>query len=103
MLTSANIEHDVVLYMKDKPDKSTLAELVAKLEDSPADLVRQDKFFKDKIVGEAGFDPDTLSDPSVVIELLSSHIRLLQRPVVTTDHVAIIGRPRDRVPSLFGL
>ena len=103
MLTSANIDHDVVLYMKEKPDQATLTELVNKLEDDPADLVRRDKFFNDKIVGEEGFDPDSLSDPAVVIELLARHARLLQRPIVATDDVAIIGRPRDRVPALFGL
>lgn len=89
--------------MKDKPDRPTLQRIVAKLEDDPADLVRRDKFFTDTIVGRDGFDPATLSDPEVVIGLLATHAKLLQRPVIETAEVAIIGRPRNRVPALFGV
>lgn len=100
MLNDAGVDHDVVLYLKEKPDRSTLEGIVAKLEDDPADLVRRDKFFKDKVVGENGFDESTLDDPEVVIDLLVEHPRLLQRPVVVKSGTAIIGRPRDRVPAL---
>ena len=100
MLQQAGVDHDVVLYLKEKPDRATLEGIIAKLEDAPGDLVRRDKFFKDKILGE-GFDEDSLDDAEVVIELLEQHARLLQRPVIVTDDTAIIGRPRDRVPALF--
>ncbi|MEM7341265.1 MAG: ArsC/Spx/MgsR family protein [Actinomycetota bacterium] len=95
------MDHDVVLYMKEKPDADTLRELVSMLEDDPADLVRRDKFFKDTVVGRDGFDEETLADPEVVVDLLATHARLLQRPVVVKDGTAIIGRPRDRVPALI--
>ncbi|MEM9134187.1 MAG: ArsC/Spx/MgsR family protein [Actinomycetota bacterium] len=101
MLQNAGVDHDVVLYMKEKPGRDVIAPLVAKLEDEPGDLVRRDKFFKDKILGEGGFDEATLADPEVVIDLLVTHPRLLQRPVVIKGDTAIIGRPRDRVPALF--
>lgn len=102
MLQEAGVDHDVVLYLKDKPDRPALEAIVAKLEDDPADLVRRDKFFKDKVVGENGFDEASLDDPEVVIDLLVEHPRLLQRPVVVKGDTAIIGRPRDRVPALIG-
>ncbi len=86
--------------MKQKPDRAILEGIIAKLEDSPGDLVRRDKFFKDKFLAE-GFDESTLEDPEVVIGILEQHARLLQRPVVMTKTTAIIGRPRDRVPALF--
>lgn len=100
MLHEAGVDHDVVLYLKEKPDRSTLEAIVAKLEDEPAELVRRDKFFKDTVVAKNGFDEETLADPDVVIELLVEHPRLLQRPVVVKGDTAIIGRPRDRVPAL---
>ena len=100
MLNDAGVDHDVVLYLKEKPDRATLEGIVAKLEDDPADLVRRDKFFKDTVVGKNGFDESTLDDPNVVIDLLVEHPRLLQRPVVVKGGTAIIGRPRDRVPAL---
>ncbi len=101
MLQNAGVEHDVVLYMKTKPGRDEIAALVSKLEDEPGDLVRRDKFFKDKVVAEGGFDETTLADPEVVIDLLAQHPRLLQRPVVVKGDTAVIGRPRDRVPALI--
>jgi arsenate reductase len=100
VLSEAGVDHDVVLYLKEKPDRPTLEAIVAKLEDDPADLVRRDKFFKDTVVAKNGFDEATLEDPDVVIDLLVEHPRLLQRPVVVKGDTAIIGRPRDRVPAL---
>lgn len=102
VLREAEVDHDIVLYLKEKPDRPTLEALIAKLEDDPADLVRRDKFFKDKVVGENGFDEATLADADVVIDLLVEHPRLLQRPVVIKGDTAVIGRPRERVPALIG-
>jgi arsenate reductase len=101
VLQKAGVDHDVVLYLKAKPDRATLEDLLTKLEDPPADLVRRDAFFTKTIVGEQGFDPETLSDPQVVVELLVAHPRLLQRPVVVKGDKAVIGRPRERVPALI--
>ena len=101
MLQKAGADHDVVLYLRAMPDRGTLEDLLTKLEDSPADLIRRDKFFADVIVGKDGLDPETLSDPQVVIDLLVAHPRLLQRPVVVKGDKAVIGRPRDRVPALI--
>jgi arsenate reductase len=100
VLQSAGVDHDIVLYLKEKPDRPTLEAIIAKLEDDPADLVRRDKFFKDTVVAKNGFDEATLSDTDVVIDLLVEHPRLLQRPVLVKGDTAIIGRPRDRVPAL---
>ncbi|MEZ5226001.1 MAG: hypothetical protein R2710_04830 [Acidimicrobiales bacterium] len=47
--------------------------MLSKLEDPPGDLVRRDKFFNETVVGRDGFDPETLDDPAVVIELLVKH------------------------------
>ena len=101
MLQSAGVGHEVVLYMKEKLDRPALEALLKKLEDDPADLVRRDKFFQDTVVAKNGFDESSLDDPEVVIDLLVEHPRLLQRPIVVKGSKAIIGRPRDRVPTLI--
>jgi arsenate reductase len=100
-LNAAGVDHDVVLYLKQMPNRETLEDLISKLEDDPADLIRRDGFFTETVVGEHGFDPATLSDTEVVIDLLLAYPRLLQRPVVVKGGTAIIGRPRDRVPALI--
>ena len=40
------IEHDVVLYIKEPPDETTLRTIAAGLEDPVEDLVRKDSKFK---------------------------------------------------------
>ena len=91
------MDHDVVLYMKEPPDRATLEKIVAGLEDPVEDLVRKDSQFK-KL--ELNAD-DYVGNPEAVIELLSERKALLQRPVVVRGDKAIIGRPKDRIADFL--
>lgn len=94
----ASVDVDEVRYLKDPLDRAALLDLLAKLEDPPADLVRKDGFFKDQ-----GLDAADYTDPEQVADLLVEHPRLMQRPVLMRSDRAIIGRPKDRVgPFLAG-
>ena len=101
MLQQNNADFETIQYLKQKPDRETLAGIIAKLEDPVDQLVRRDKFFKDKIAGERGMVESELDDPEVVMDLLVEFPKLLQRPIIVTPTTALIGRPRDRVPALF--
>jgi arsenate reductase len=90
------VDHDVVLYIKQPPDAETLREIIAKLEDPATDLVRRDSKFKKLELTDA----DVATDDQIV-DILVKHKQLLQRPVVVTDKVAIIGRPKGRVTELL--
>lgn len=91
------VDHDVVLYIKEPPDKATLEAIVAGLEDPVEDLVRKDSKFK-----KLGLDPDTYVDnPEAVVDVLVAHKQLLQRPVVVKGKKAIIGRPKDRISEFL--
>jgi arsenate reductase len=92
VLDAGDVDHEVVLYLKTAPDAAALRELVDKLEDPPADLVRKDAHFK-----SLGLDPADYVEAGPVVELLAAHPRLLQRPVLVRGDRAIIGRPKDRV------
>src|SRR5215207_3379644 len=97
-LTAAGTDVEVVQYLKAPLDRAALLELMAKLEDPPADLVRKDGFFK-----ELGLDPADYTTPEAVADLLVEHPRLMQRPVLVRADQAIIGRPKSRVgPFLAG-
>ena len=91
------MDHDVVLYMKEPPDRATLEKIVAGLEDPVEDLVRKDSQFK-KL--ELNAD-DYVGNPEAVIDLLSERKALLQRPVVVRGDKAIIGRPKDRIADFL--
>ena len=82
--------------MKTPPDRDTLEDIVSKLEDPVADLVRKDSRFK-----KLGLDEGDYQTPESVVALLVEQKALLQRPVVVTDDKAIIGRPKDRIRELL--
>ncbi len=87
------VDADVVLYMKEPPDRAALEAIVAGLEDPVEDLVRKDSKFK-----KLELDPDDyVGNPDAVIDLLVEQKALLQRPVVVKGKKAIIGRPKDRI------
>ncbi len=93
-----NVEHDVVLYMKQRPDRATLEHLVSILEDPVEDLVRNDSLFKKLELDRADF----VGNPAAVVDILVERPALLQRPVVVRGERAIIGRPKDRIADLLG-
>jgi arsenate reductase len=92
------IEHDVVLYMKEPPDRKALEKIVNGLEDPVEDLVRKDSKFK-----KMELDPDDyVGNPEAVVDLLVEQKALLQRPVIVKGRKAIIGRPKARIAEFLG-
>jgi arsenate reductase len=92
----AGVEPEVVQYLKKPLDRAELLDLMAKLEDPPADLVRKDGFFKAQ-----GLNAEDYVTAEAVADLLVEHPRLMQRPVLVRGDRAIIGRPKDRVAAFL--
>ena len=87
------VDVDVVLYMKNPPDRATLERLAEIIEDPVEDLVRKDSNFR-----KLGLAPsDYVGSPGAVVELLAQRKALLQRPVLVRGDRAIIGRPKSRI------
>lgn len=95
-IAAAGVDAEVVQYLKKPLTRDELIELLGKLEDPPADLVRKDGFFKD-----LGLDPADYTTSDAVADLLVEHPRLLQRPVLVRGDRAIIGRPKGRVAAFL--
>jgi arsenate reductase len=95
-VTAGGVDAEVVEYLKAPLDRAALEDLIGKLEDPVADLVRKDPFFKG-----LGLDAADYTTPDAVVELLLEHPRLMQRPVLVKGDRAIIGRPKDRVPEFL--
>lgn len=91
---SAGVQAEVVQYLTTPLDREQLLELIGKLEDPPADLVRRDAFFT-----ELGLSADDYRTPEQVADLLVQHPRLMQRPVLVRGNRAIIGRPKERAEA----
>ncbi|MDX1449540.1 MAG: ArsC/Spx/MgsR family protein [Acidimicrobiia bacterium] len=88
-LESGGITFETVLYLKTPPDRRRLRELIERLEDPPADLVRKDKRFRD-----LGLEAGDYQDADDVIQLLIEHPELMQRPSSTP------GAPSSAGPSI---
>lgn len=88
------VDYEVVKYMlkSERPDREAITELVGQLEDPATDLVRRDANFS-----KLGLADADVASAEQVIDVLSEHPQLLQRPVLVRDGRAIIGRPKDRV------
>lgn len=91
-VAAAEVDVEVVQYLKAPLDRADVLGLLDKLEDEPADLVRKDGFFKG-----LGLDAADYTTGEAVADLLVEHPRLMQRPVLVRGERAIIGRPKDRV------
>ncbi len=91
----AGAEFEVRKYMlkSGRPERSEIVELLDQLEDPATDLVRRDAKFK-----KYGLTDSDVDTPAKVADVLEEHPELLQRPVLVKNGVAIIGRPKDRVP-----
>jgi arsenate reductase len=95
-VAAAGTEAEIVQYLKTPLDRGALLELISKLEDPPAGLVRKDGFFKGLELDAANY-----TTPEAVADLLVEHPRLMQRPVLVRGDRAIIGRPKDRVAAFL--
>lgn len=93
---TAGADVQVVQYLKRPLDRTALLDLIGKLEDPAADLVRKDGFF-----AEQGLIAENYVTPEAVADLLVEHPRLMQRPVLVRGDRAIIGRPKDRVAAFL--
>lgn len=93
---TAGVDAKVVQYLKTPLDRAALLDLLAKLEDPAANLVRKDGFFT-----ELGLSAADYLTPETVADLLVEYPRLMQRPVLVKGSRAIIGRPKDRVPAFL--
>jgi arsenate reductase (glutaredoxin) len=93
---AAGVDVEVVPYLRRPLDRTQLLELIAKLEDPAADLVRKDGFFD-----QLGLDADDYTTPDAVADLLVEYPRLMQRPILIRGDRAIIGRPKYRVDAFL--
>jgi arsenate reductase len=96
ILRERGVEFDVIEYLKAPLDRATFERLLALLAGPPADLVRNDKRFK-----ELGLDPTDYVTREQVVTLLLAHPELMQRPVVVHGTRAVIARPSEKVLELL--
>jgi arsenate reductase len=86
----------VVKYLDTPPSADELSEILGKLEDDPAKLVRRDNW------SELGITAADVATADGVLDVLGRHPELMERPLIVTADRAFIGRPTERVAEFFG-
>ena len=96
LLRGRDVEFDIIEYLKKPPTRETLEKIIDMLDGPVADLVRNDKRFK-----ELGLTADDYVEKKTVIALLLKHPELMQRPIVVRGKRAIIARPPEKLATLL--
>jgi arsenate reductase len=96
LLQERGIEPELVLYLETPPAPAELRRLLKRLNMTARDLLRK---------GEAEFRELNLADNALsenqLIDAMSSHPRLIERPIVVMGDKAVIGRPPENVLGLL--
>jgi arsenate reductase (glutaredoxin) len=90
------VEAEVVLYQKNPPSEERLRWILGHLEDPITELVRRDAVF-----AKLGLSDADVATVDQIVTVLTKYPKLMQRPVVTSGNVAIVGRPKDRITKLL--
>lgn len=94
LLEDKGVTPNVIEYLKTPPSVEEIAGLLKKLQITPLALMRKK---------EALFKSLSLKDQSddVLIEAMSEHPALIERPIVVKGAKAVLGRPPENIEQLF--
>jgi arsenate reductase len=87
---------EVANYLETPPSADELKTLLAQLGITARQLLRNGE----DIYQELHLDDDSL-DEATLIDAMTKHPRLIERPIVTADGKAVIGRPPEAVLDIL--
>lgn len=95
ILQTANIELDVIDYIKNPLSYEEIKGVLAKLGIPAIDLVR-----KNEAIWKENYKGKTLSEEEI-IKAMVEFPKLIERPIVVDKNTAVIGRPPEKIKSLL--
>lgn len=95
-LRDAGIEPRVVEYLKTPPDRATLVSLLARMNMTPRELLRE----KGTPYAELGLGDSHWTDGQLIDQMLATPI-LMNRPIVVLPHAVKLCRPSQTVEALL--
>lgn len=93
LLEEKNIHITVIEYLKTPPSEEELLDLMNKLDDIKK-LVR----IKEEAYQE---NPFSLEEPQTIARELARNPKLIERPVIIKEGLAVIARPFEKIYTLF--
>ena len=97
LIESKGLEPEVFEYLKNPLSEKQIEKLIWLLKIDPIQLVRvNEAIWKENYKGE------TFSNAEI-IALLAKHPKLIERPIITSETNAVIGRPIDKLIQFLEL
>ncbi|PDH47378.1 MAG: arsenate reductase (glutaredoxin) [Bacteroidetes bacterium MED-G13] len=94
-LESKKINFEVIDYIKNNLSSDQIKNILKKLQLKPIELVRKNEvIWKEKYKGK-DFTDDQL------IKILSNEPKLIERPIIVGEKLAVIGRPAENIDKLL--
>jgi len=94
-LESKKINFEVIDYIKNKLTSEQIRNILKKLQLKPIELVRKNEaIWKEKYKGK-DFTDDQL------IKILSNEPKLIERPIIVSEKLGVIGRPAENIDKLL--
>ncbi len=91
LLEQKNETIETVLYLENPPTTATLKKLLKKLGIAPMELIR-----KNETIWKEKFKNKDLNDAEI-LEAMVTYPKLIERPIVTKNGKAALGRPPENV------
>tara|TARA_Y100000991_G_scaffold159173_1_gene121541 strand:+ start:218 stop:556 length:339 start_codon:yes stop_codon:yes gene_type:complete len=94
-LESKKINFEVIDYIKNNLSSEQIKNILKKLQLKPIELVRKNEvIWKEKYKGK-DFTDDQL------MKILSNEPKLIERPIIVSEKLAVIGRPAENIDKLL--
>ncbi len=88
-------DFETIDYIRNGISREEIREILAKMNTSPSNLVRaQEDYYKKELKGKDIPDEDW-------IDILAENPRLIQRPIIVTEHKAVLGQPPENIDNLL--
>ena len=95
LVKSKTSKFEIIEYLKNPLTFEEITLLLSQLNLKPIELVRvQESIWKESYKSKEMNDDE-------IINAIANHPQLMERPIVTTNKIAIIGRPPENALDLF--
>lgn len=95
MLQEANVDLEIIEYLKNPLTESELKDLLKKLRIPAIELVR-----KNEAVWKEQYKNKNLSE-NELIEAMVANPKLIERPIIVNGDNAVIGRPIEKISTII--
>ena len=94
-LESKKINFEVIDYIKNNLSSEQIRNILKKLQLKPIELVR-----KNEAIWKENYKAKDFSDEQL-IKILSNEPKLIERPIIVSEKLAVIGRPAENIDKLL--